>query len=276
MEQDMQVPVRKPWFKAVAAGFSLGLVISGAVWARSATADDPPRSKLAGAPAGSLLPGEPSAPQGSIDLPKPTAGKPIEFDRFRILPAGSVPASEYGFFPTDTKLEQGWDFRNPAQVAAAKRLVPTIGAVAPPPGFTLRQGGGSVITTVTGGLYVPLEYYEFARSDQFPVEVRIRLIKPGSTVELIDYAPGVGLAMATLTIQSTTLVVVHGTADAKVQPISQAWFMVGNYLINVDAPALPPGIFSDFLNSLVTGESARLTQMSIAAAAATGTKESRP
>ncbi len=270
----MPTLIRKPWFKAVAAGFSLGLLIAGGVWASSVLADDPPRSKLPGAPVGSLLPGEPSAPEGSVDLPESTIDRPIEVGRFRILSAGSVPKSEYGYFPTNTKLEQGLDFRNPVQLAAARRVAPTIGGVTPPAGFALRDGGADVVTTVSGGVYVPGEFYRFVRDDQFPVELRITLIKPGSTVELVDYESGVGLAMASLTIQSVPLVIVHGTSDAKVQPVSQAWFMVGDYLVNVDAPALPPGIFGDFLDSLIQNEPARLAPMSIAAIAAT--KEFQP
>jgi hypothetical protein len=270
-------PLKRFGWKVVASGFVLGLVAAAGAVLTAALADDPPR--LPGAPSGSLLPGEPSAPQGSVDVTSVVPGKAVMIGRFRILPAGSVPTSEYGLFPTNTKAGLGVEYgdrADPVTLAKAAALGVSVNQLTAPSGFKLKYGGGGVITTTEGKSYLSEDFYEFTRDDQFPLSVSIRLIKPGSVVELVDYYEGVGFANASLNIDGNEVVVVHGTPDAKVQPVLEAWFTIGDYLFYIEAPALPPGIFGDFLQTTVREQTIRLLPMSAAAIAAASPKEDRP
>ncbi len=86
----------------------------------------------------------------------------------------------------------------------------------------------------------------------------MRLGKPDDWVDLTDYDPSTGHTWAESDIDGVTVMFVHGTSDGKVQPIMQAFFFLGDYLVNVDAPALPPGPLDEIVRTYITDHRTRL------------------
>jgi hypothetical protein len=84
-------------------------------------------------------------------------------------------------------------------------------------------------------------------------------------VDLTDYDPLTGHAWAEAEIDGVAVLFVHGTADAKVQPILQAYFFLGDYLVYVNAPALPPGYLDEVVRGFIANHRDRLEKASIGA-----------
>lgn len=97
----------------------------------------------------------------------------------------------------------------------------------------------------------------------FPVEVGVRLAKPRARVDLTDYNPSTGHAWAEASVDGVTVMFLHGTAEVKVQPMMQAFFFLGDYLVAVEAPALPPSQMDEIVRGFIADHRDRLESATV-------------
>lgn len=242
--------------RAVALGIMVGFVgAAGAVIGLAIAGDN----RIPGAPEHTLMPGEPSDPPGATPVTHLAPGEERRVGRFRILPVGTNPESRWPVIPEDPSAERGVDLLDETMVAAAQAQGLPVARVSPPQGFKLTLSSASWFPSTAGGSpWLWREFHRFEGDGFFPADVSVRLAKPGAWVDLTDYDPSTGHTWAESDIDGVTVMFVHGTSDGKVQPIMQAFFFLGDYLVNVDAPALPPGPLDEIVRTYITDHRTRL------------------
>ena len=241
--------------RAVLMGLAVGFVGTVGAFAGLALAGD---NRIPGAPAPTLMPGEPSNPAASTPVAHLAPGAEKRVGRFRLLPAGSVPSSEWPLIPTDPSAERGVDLLDDRMIAAARNRGLEVARTAAPAGFKVSQSTASWFPSKSGA--APLlwrEFHQFEGDGFFPIDVSVRLARAGATVDLTDYDPSTGQTWAEAGIGGITVMFVHGTAEGKVQPMMQAFFFLGDYLVNADAPALPPGRLDEIVRGFIADNRGR-------------------
>lgn len=250
--------------RVVALGILTGFVGAVGAFAGLALAGD---NRIPGAPEHTLMPGEPSDPPGATPIAHLSPGEERRIGQFRILPVGTNPESEWPVLLQDPSAERGVDLLDEAMVTAAQAQGLPVARVSPPQGFKLSLSSASWFPSTTGGSpWLWREFHRFEGDGFFPAEVSVRLAKPGAWVDLTDYDLSTGHAWAEADVDGVTVMFVHGTADAKVQPIMQAFFFLGGYLVNVDAPALPPTQMDEIIRTFIADHRGRLEKATVSVA----------
>lgn len=250
--------------RVVALGILTGFVGAVGAFAGLALAGD---NRIPGAPEHTLMPGDPSDPPGATPVTHLAPGEEKRIGRFRVLPVGTNPESEWPVIPHDPSAERGVDLLNDASVSAAQAQALPVARVSAPGGFKVTLSAVSWFPSTTGGSpWLWREFHRFEGDGFFPAEVSVRLAKPGAWVDLTDYDPSTGHTWAEADVDGVTVMFVHGTADAKVQPIMQAFFFLGDYLVNVDAPALPPTQMDEIIRTFIADHRDRLEKATMAVA----------
>ena len=232
---------------------ALGLVVGFCAVVGSAIAlASAENGRLPGAPTHSVLPGEPSSPPGAVAIGHVSPGDEVRVGRFRLLAAGSVPESQWAVIPSQPSAERGVNLLDPKMVLAAQSQGLKVALFTPPEPFKGSLGEASwFVDDKNQSAWLWRQFYRLEADGFFPVEVTVRLAKADVTVDLIDYDPSTGQVWASEEISGVTILFAHGDSDIKVQPIVQAFFFLGDYVVSVDAPALPPEQSDAVVRSLI-------------------------
>lgn len=237
-----------------AGGAAFGLVVAG-------------NDRIPGAPANTLMPGDPADPPASTPVAHLPEGAERRIGRFRILPVGSVPSYAWVVVPADPSEERGADLQDESQLARAAGDGIETGRATPPLGFKLALSGASWFPPGEGRTtsWLWREYYRYEGAGFFPIEVSLRLATPDGVFDLVDYDSSAGHTWAEGAVKGIQVMYTHGTADAKVQPSMQAFFFLGDYIVTVDSIALPADRLFEVVERFIEDHRARLERASAAA-----------
>jgi hypothetical protein len=166
---------------------------------------------------------------------------------------GSVPNIQPGILvvPAKGDIEGGYDLLSPAQEAAAKSSGASRGVPPWPAGFQAKLAGVDVAAAPGEPAQAWREGYRLTSPGQFDVVIQVRKMFPGATWELVAYGDETGHGFSRVDVDGVTVLVVHGTGTSKVQPAVQAYFIQDDWLVYVDAPALPLDLLDQLLRSFI-------------------------
>lgn len=238
-------------------GFAVALAGTAALVVTMTLADptdDPP----ADLPGGVLDPGEPTTPEGGTVVPQLGAGESVAIGRIIVLPTGSVPNQRpVMVLPEPGDFQSGVDLTQPDKVAQGLELGIPVGVPEPPPGMEMAWGGADGLTR--NGVTILLgEAYSFTGDDYYRIDVTVRRMQPGEAWEIVAYAPEAGHDVSSVTIRETPVAIVHANGDWQVQSATEAYLLLGDYLVQIDAPAFPAHLLVNFLEGYIEENRERL------------------
>jgi hypothetical protein len=232
----------------VAIAFCVGLAATLGLMYAVATADP---SVSPDVPAESLPPGDASAPRGSTRLSVVSVQSGVTAGRFTLLPSGSAPAPDWMEVPGPADKRDAVTLAKSEDFAAAAAAGLPLRDPPAPEGFDLTWAGAETFDAGTKKVLWNASYRLESR-DHYPIDVTVRKLKPNAEVVLVDYAPESGHAFSTLTISGVPALFVHGTGVLEIQPATQVWLIIGEYLVYIDAPAHPMDQLLGFTASWIT------------------------
>lgn len=240
---------------AVALAGTVALVVTMAL---ADPTDDPP----ADLPGGVLDPGEPTTPEGGTVVPRLGAGESLAIGRIIVLPTGSVPNQRpVMVLPEPGDFQFGVDLTQPDVVAKGLDRGVAVGVPEPPPGMELAGGGAGGLTR-NGVTILLSEAYSFTGDDYYLIDMTVRRMKPGETWEIVANAPEVGHDISSVIIREEPVAIVHANGDWQVQSGTEAYLVLGDYLVHVDAPAFPAHLLVEFLDGFIQGNLERFERAS--------------
>lgn len=238
------------------AGFAAGLVATVAIIAGTLASAEP-KAPPSGAPSGSQPIGEPGAPADAKPLAPPAQGEVEVHGRIHLFPPGSVPSAR----PTwEVKIGDprtvGYDLQD---AEAVSRLgARGFSGVSPraPRGFAVDIAELQLAPNDSGVTIPAHAFYRFTAPDQYEVNVGVHKLRDGEVLEWGVFEPATGFATSAVDLAGVEVLIIGGTAAARVQGPREALFVLADHLVWVDGTALDPGVLIEFVENWIVDHKA--------------------